>query len=279
MWWDPEPKDFVPTTATTIGGLGLIDRGHFTYLSHMVSSLCYRAEEFMSTEPSGKKNEVIPSFMTVVMQGMKRLENLPMSRCQVFMNVRYVQRCYLELLAALDYLEVFRPRMRGLRPAASIAELRMGVFTYDPIVVQDFMHAGLPVWLICPYDMLYTARIDSVKDVRLPEDYLRLEDTSPPFKPFFCDRVDHPNRFHVFHAYLRAFFSYPNLFDVVDEPSVDQPSSSISIQSLPSSSTSIQSSASSSTSIQSSTSLASRTVKNKSSQGQPCKHFLYVHIR
>ena len=111
MWWDPEPKDFVPTLATMISGLGLIDRAHFTYLSHMVSSLCYRAEEFMSMEPSGKKNEVIPSFMTVVMQGMKRLENLPMSRRQVFMNVRYVQRCYLELLAALDYLEVFRPCM------------------------------------------------------------------------------------------------------------------------------------------------------------------------
>ena len=45
MWWEPEPKDFVLTTATTIGGLGLIDRKHFTYLSYMVSSLCSRAEE------------------------------------------------------------------------------------------------------------------------------------------------------------------------------------------------------------------------------------------
>ena len=70
---------------------------------------------------------------------------------------------------------------------ASMAELRMGVFTYNPIVVQDFMHAGLPVWLIHPYDMLYTARIDSGKDVQLPEDYLHLEDTCPPFKSFFCD--------------------------------------------------------------------------------------------
>jgi hypothetical protein len=193
MWWDPEHKDFVPTTATTISGLGLINRAHFTYLLHMVSSLCYCAEEFMSMEPTGKKNEVIPLFMSVVVQGMKRLENLPMSHCQVFMNVQYVQRCYLELLAVLDYLEVFCPCMRGLCPAASMAELRMGVFTYDPIVVQDFMHAGLPVWLIRLYDMLYTVRINSVKDVWLPEDYLCLEDTSPHFKPFFCDRVDHPN--------------------------------------------------------------------------------------
>jgi len=96
MWWQPEPKDFVPTTATTIGRLGLIDRKHFTYLSYMVSSLCSRTEEFMLVEPSGQKNEVIPSFMTVVRQGMKWLENLPMGRCQVFMNVWYVQRCYLE---------------------------------------------------------------------------------------------------------------------------------------------------------------------------------------
>jgi hypothetical protein len=116
-----------------------------------------------------------------------------MSRRQVFMNVRYVQRCYLELLSALDYLEVFRPRMCGLCPVVSMVELRMGVFTYDPVVVQDFLRAGLPVWLIRLYDMLYTVRIYSVTNVWLPEDYLHLEDTSPPFKAFFSDRVDHPN--------------------------------------------------------------------------------------
>ena len=141
-----------------------------------------------------------------------------------------------------------------------MVELKMGIFTFDPIVVQDFIRAGLPVWLIRPYDMLYTARINSVKDVRLPEDYLCLEDTSPPFKAFFSDRVDHPKRFHAFHTYLRAFFSYPNPFDVVDEPSVDDvPSSSSSIQCL--------------------TSLASRTIKNKPSQGQPCTHHLFLCIR
>jgi len=192
MWWQPEPKGFVLTTATTIGGLGLINRKHFTYLSYMVSSLCSRAEEFMSAEPSGQKNEVVPSFMTVVRQGVKWLENLPMCHCQVFMNVWYVQRCYLELLAALDYSEVFCPCMRGLCPAVSMVEMRMGVFTFDPIVVQGFMRAGLPVWLIHPYDMLYTMRINSVKDVRLLEDHLCLEDTSPPFKVFFSDHVDHP---------------------------------------------------------------------------------------
>jgi hypothetical protein len=185
MWSDPEPKDIMPTTATTIVGLGLINRKHFTYLSSMVSSLCSCAEEFMSTETSEKKNEAKPLFLTVLKQGMKRLENLPMSHHQVFMNVQYVQRCYLELLAALDYLEVFHPCMHGLCPVTSMVELRMGVFTYDPIVVQDFLHVGLPVWLIHPYDMLYTVRIDSITNVRLPEDYLRLEDTSPPFKAFF----------------------------------------------------------------------------------------------
>jgi hypothetical protein len=87
MWWQPELKDFVPTTANTIGRLGLIDREHFTCLSYMVSSLCSHTEEFMSAEPSGQKNKAVPSFMTVVRQGMKWLETLPMSRCQVFMNV------------------------------------------------------------------------------------------------------------------------------------------------------------------------------------------------
>ena len=118
----------------------------------------------------------------------------------IFLNVilsctlcQYVQRCYLELLTTLDYLEVFHPHIQGLHPPANMAELRIGVFTYDPIVVQDFMCAGLPVWLIHPHDMLYTARIDSVKDMQLPGDYLCLEDTSPSFKSFFSGQVDHSN--------------------------------------------------------------------------------------
>ena len=58
--------------------------------------------------------------------------------------------------------------------------LRMGVFTYDPVVVQDFMHAGLPVWFIRPYNVLHTAIINTVVNVRLPGDYLCLEDVNPP---------------------------------------------------------------------------------------------------
>lgn len=89
--------------------------------------------------------------------------------------------------------------------------------------------------------------------------YLCLEDTSPPFKAFFSDHMDHPKWFYVFHTYLQAIFFYPNPFNIVDEPSVDNVPSLF-------------------TSIQCSTLLASWTIKNKPSQGQPCTHHLSLHI-
>jgi hypothetical protein len=255
MWWHPEPDDFVPSTAATISGLGLIDNNHFAHLHNMVSWLCGRAEAFMSRETSGK-NEVILSLVTVVTQGVKRLETLPMSCRQVFMNGSYVQRCLLELIAALDYLETFHPRMQGLCPVANMVGLRIGMFTHDPMVVQDFMRAGLPVWFICPYDALHTARIESVKEVWLPEDYLRLDDASPQFKPFFVRQADHPKCFFGFHSYLQAFFSYPNSFDVMDKASSDPLSAS--------------------SSAQSSTTLVNQTTKMKPSHNQPCMYLLYL---
>lgn len=253
MWWIPEPSDLVPCRTNTIAGLCLISPNRFTRLRQMVTQLCSRAEEYMSKE----KSEVIPSFLTVVTQGVKRLETLPMSPRQVFMNVSYLQRCSLELLAALDYLELFRPRMRGIRPAARMVGLRMGVFTYDPVVVQDFMRAGLPVWFIRPYNVLHTAIINTVVNVRLPGDYLCLEDANPPFKTFFVDRADHPKRSFAFHSYLRSFFSYPNPFDVADETSTsDNPPTS--------------------TTAQASTPLVHRTAKSKPGHDQPCTYLLYL---
>jgi hypothetical protein len=80
--------------------------------------------------------------------------------------------------------------------------LRMGVFTPDLMVIRDFMRAGLPVWFIYPYDALHTARIESVKEVWLPEDYLCLDDASPQFKTFFVGQADHPKCFFGFHSYL-----------------------------------------------------------------------------
>jgi hypothetical protein len=110
LWWNPEPNDFQPITAGFITGLGLLSRAHFADLQQAVFALCSRAQAFMYKETSGK-NEVIPSLLTVLMQGLSRLETLHMSCRQVFMNVLYVQRCSIELTAALDYLELFCPCM------------------------------------------------------------------------------------------------------------------------------------------------------------------------
>jgi hypothetical protein len=200
--------------------------------------------------------------MKSIDHGMKRLHLLPMSESQVFIAFCHVQRLCLELLAMVDYAELFIPRMRGSMACATSAEHRMGAFTYDPHIAEQFMRAGLPVWLIRPYTELPHTRIDSVVQVRKPSDYFSLTDATPQFKTFARSTADSSDRYVMFYRHIRNIFSYANPFSFVPPSSSVQPSVS-------SSSTSAEHSAqSTSTSSERS---PMRTTKSKPSRNnQPC---------
>jgi hypothetical protein len=60
----------------------------------------------------------------------------------------------LDLMAMLDYMEMYKPRMDSARlavdsPPVEVADT-VGVFTNNICVAQDFSHAGLPFWLTRP---------------------------------------------------------------------------------------------------------------------------------
>ncbi|TFK58306.1 hypothetical protein BDN72DRAFT_906865, partial [Pluteus cervinus] len=96
-----------------------------------------------------------------------------------------VQRLSLELIGILDYMQIHHPCMIGLKDPAIKTAHTIGAFTYSTIVAQEFQRAGLPVWLIQPFDKLPTTRIDAVTDARLPLNFVVSRDASPlPFPAF-----------------------------------------------------------------------------------------------
>ena len=111
-------------------------------------------------------------LVKMIEHGLVCLELVWTNFCQMAFGVRDVQRCWLNLIAMLDYMEVYKPRMDSARLAvgslpAEVADT-VGVFTNDIRVAQDFFHAGLPFWLTRPVSDLGQTNILAVVPISVP---------------------------------------------------------------------------------------------------------------
>ena len=94
----------------------------------------------------------------------------------------------------------------------------MGAITENPMVAQDFIRAGLPVWLVRSYKEVPVTRIDSLVAMRQPADYLCLTDAKPVHRTMFVGKADDPNKYLTINKYIRYYFRYPNPFDLIMRP-------------------------------------------------------------
>ncbi|KAK7030921.1 hypothetical protein VNI00_013867 [Paramarasmius palmivorus] len=121
---------------------------------------CYR-DDYLALEARVKehciarqKSQRTPNIVITVLHSQLestlaflRYTSLPFCRAQQLL--RCFQRWYLELTAALDWCDVYRPFMEGQRkepPPSSIE--RVGTFTVKPVDHQALYRAGIPVWQI-----------------------------------------------------------------------------------------------------------------------------------
>ncbi|KAK7444555.1 hypothetical protein VKT23_015233 [Stygiomarasmius scandens] len=67
---------------------------------------------------------------------------------QVGMAVAGLQRMFLELLALLDYCEIFKPRMLGQSPPSHSPAPVIGAFTWNIDSAGMLFAAGIPFWFV-----------------------------------------------------------------------------------------------------------------------------------
>ncbi|KAK7040667.1 hypothetical protein VNI00_009573 [Paramarasmius palmivorus] len=89
------------------------------------------------------------SYQLDIVLGYLRHHTAPLRVAQQLL--RSFQRWYLELTAALDWVELFRPAMEGkvVPPQQNYVE-RVGAFTYNDVDRQHLRNAGVPVWHVQP---------------------------------------------------------------------------------------------------------------------------------
>ena len=158
-------------------GIGHLLRARYSEFEEFQKKL----EERISIYRTNKSNpnKVLAVLERDLLHASNRIRHLKTTFTQMVFGITKFQHCYLELLGLLDYLEIYKPRMDGILPAATTVANCFGAFTHVPNVVQDFFTAGLPVWFTQP-----------LRPGQFPHNVLNMV---APFEPaeFLC--IDQPN--------------------------------------------------------------------------------------
>lgn len=216
MWWTPTRESFVAATTSLITGVGSLDQEHLNLFRKPIGDILERFEAYKrdSLHPITNQRTII--IANSLRHAFSRLESLPTNRRSVFFGVTQVQRCFLELTALLNYICIYKPQMDGDMPAASSVAHTIGAFAFDATVVQEFVRAGLPVWIVRNYNTLPTVRIDKIGIPRSPQDVICMGSARPPFTPFFTGAGSDPQKYVLLALYMRSFVRYPNPFESIN---------------------------------------------------------------
>lgn len=245
MWWKPTRDAFVPKDSPLfpISGLGVLSQDKLAQLESCVSVLLSRVQTYLQNTPSERVPQVLIPTVQMVKHGFIRLQSLSMAFRQLEFQVRDVQRFWLETVAMVDYMEIYRPRMDNAQLSISpdpppVAD-RIGLFTSDVRVVQDHFQAGLPCWFIRPATAFNDQNILKVRQPELP---FELDREPHPFRHRVLaeGRAGTNEKYNAIHRYARNLMKYSDPFNIgttvninaVAPPSVNTPQAAESSSSL-----------------------------------------------
>ncbi|KAH6913738.1 hypothetical protein BKA70DRAFT_1420531 [Coprinopsis sp. MPI-PUGE-AT-0042] len=171
-----------------------------------VGSLHSHADRYRTGNNSATATKAIIIMSKFLSDLLDRLTNLPMNENELVRCFAELQRCYLELTAYLDYMLTYKPRMDGIAAPARHLEDTYGTFTMDPLVVQNFVNAGLPVWFIHKIAPL------------IAPDSLNFSDSHPKFPTIFKGAVTDPRKIEEMRVASRIILHCADVFSWTPAP-------------------------------------------------------------
>lgn len=216
MWWKPTRDAFIPIDSSFLPtiGLGRLAHDKLTEFNACVSALVARVDKYVRETRPERVPVVLAPTLQMVKLSFSRIEAIAMIFRQLEFQICDMQRFWREVVAMLDYMEIYRPRMDGIAQAdLQFVADTMGVFTSDVRVAQDHFNAGLPYWLIRPASALNDQNILEIRQLELPYD-LNLE--SHPFRRSVLaeGRAGTSEKFDVIHKYARNYLKFTDPFNL-----------------------------------------------------------------
>jgi len=213
MWWNLTPGDFLSYTGEI--GIGLLRRARYSQLEEMKRKLDTRIA--MYCKNNSNPNELLILLERELLNVFVRLGSLRMTFTQMVFSVTEFQRCYLETVGLLDYIEIYHPRKYGLTTASTVAN-DGGVFTNKLNVVQDCFNADIPVWFRQPKQPgPFPHNVLNVVEPFEPSRFLCVDKPDPPFPAIYDGPLDICEKHNALHRFTRSWLVFKDPF--THEPS------------------------------------------------------------
>jgi hypothetical protein len=206
LWWTPTRGDFIQSLTSGLSGLGSIVCREMDQLDHCKRDIMDDTRRYLEQNP---KDVVISAARSVTAFSWVRLSTILGKYEEKALEVTEFQRNWLDLRASLDYLQIYHPRMYTNDGYASV-EPRVGCFTTQPIIAQEFYSAGIPVWLIRSLDSISPEiRITQICSISEPPDDIRMDRRPNENYPIiYCGPADHPLHYIEQHKFTRSRMLY-----------------------------------------------------------------------
>jgi hypothetical protein len=206
IWWTPSLDSYVVSAQDVLTGVGLLNSLWIDQLRSAIDALKARHKIY---ERSTRGASVTP-LVVELEDALARLELLPGTFSQVQFAVAHLQRVFLELTAWLDYSFIYYPMMIGTAlPATSFANV-VGIFIKPGPAVQQYLRAGVPLWIVHTSKKLPHTRIDALVNPRCAHEYVPVADASPPFPPFFTGLSTSEDKHTAYARFAHRFMGLAN---------------------------------------------------------------------
>ena len=198
IWFTPTHDHFSCHVhpAAPIHGLGKLSDDKFTTLKISIDSLLDRVKLYQADNPSSKQPPILQPLVKMLEHGLVQLKLVYTTFQQMEFSMRDVQCMWLELTTLLDYMQVYKPHMDGYAPSASGVTNTVCVFMHDLRVVQDFVTAGLPCWLIHPASDFTNQIILKIVKLQCAEGIVSLTRHQFLYPVLFTGSASPPEKYH-----------------------------------------------------------------------------------
>lgn len=212
IWWKPlEEPDFHPGPR----GSGEISTLFLRLYHEPYEDLRRRVRAYIN---ANHRKDIPRDVYTLVIQlesSFGRLRELAYTWYVAGRTVSKFQHVYLELLALMDWIEIYVPVLESRIPLPPSRENPSIMGTYlaggDTEWVERFYAARIPFWIIWPTNQLSLKRIDSVAPLLHPENVVCMELTRHS-RPLFRGGFGRPEKFHAIIRYFNTLISCENPF-------------------------------------------------------------------
>jgi len=201
--------DFWPLMGP-ISGLGFLSGEKIGSLKKLGDIL---QRQFDTLDANAPYTHLIRDLLVFIRRTLVSLASLPMTRRQSLFLFAEIQQYMLEYCAAFRYLMIYKPRMLNVLPASTIVEDLVGAFVFTLADADNFVQAGIPVWLTRPAALAGTIFVQSLVELVEPRDEaLCLDDAYDIYPVSYEGSPVSMDRYKTFARYSGTFLSYQNPF-------------------------------------------------------------------